>query len=126
MTIIIVSLSGLSLLLQVSKRNNKEKEVADDELGELIIPDLSKVLSKCVVEEAASEDGQPLFIDESCDMIKCNWCPGFKGSIELRVLNQHCKTAKSHTSMRKKLLGEESAPSTQGLQKITDYFRPVL
>lgn len=116
---------GLLLLLQVSKRSHKEKEVADDDLNALTIPDLSKVLTKCVVEESTSEDRQPLSIDESCDMIKieCKWCPSFKGSTEPRVLNQHCEAAKSH---RRKLLGEDSAPSTQGLQKITDYFRPVL
>ena len=93
--------------MQISKRSNKEKEFAGDDLSALTIPDLSKVLTKCVVEESVSEDRQPLFI-------------------ELRVLNQYCKTAKSHISMRRKLLGEDSAPSTQGLQKITDYFRPVL
>ena len=56
----------------------------------------------CVKEEKTNEKGQLLFTDESCDRIKCKWCPTFKGSIKACVINQHCKSSKTHIAIRRK------------------------
>ena len=112
--------------IQISKRDScTQQEEDDDELSEMLLPDLSKVLSKCAKEEKTDEKGQPLFIDELCDRIKCKCRPTFKGSIEARVINQHCKSSKTHIAIRRKLLGEEPSEGLQGLQSIRNYFKPT-
>ena len=83
----------------------KKSDEDDDDLQQLLVPDLVKVLSKCAKEEKTDKDGPPLYIDDSCDMIKCKWCPNFKGSIEACVVNQHCKSSKNYIT-RRQLLGE--------------------
>ena len=86
-----------------------------------------KVLSKCAKEEK-TDDGQPWHynnIDNLCDIIKCKWCPNFKGSIEARVVNQHCKSSKNHTTRRRQMLGEDPLKAVQGLQSIKKYFKPT-
>ena len=82
-----------------------------------------KVLSKCAKEEKTDDEGQPLYIDDSCDMIRCKWCPNFKGSIEARVVNQHCKSSKNHVT-RRQLLGEDPLKGMKGLQSVRKYFKP--
>ena len=89
------------------------KKEADDYLNQLLVPDLVKALLKCAKEEKTDEEGQPLYIDDSCDMIKCKWCPNFKGS---RIINQHCKSSKNHITRRRQLLGEDPLKGIQGLQ----------
>ena len=94
-------------------------------MHQLLVPDLVKVLSKCAQEEKTDDEGQLLYIDDSCDMIKCKWCPDFKGSIEARVVNQLCKSSKNHTTRRRQLLGEDLLKAIQGLQSIKKYFKPT-
>ena len=52
--------------------------------------DLGNILKKCKKED------QPLYIDEGMESIACSWCPGFKGSIEVQVINQHTTRSRSH------------------------------
>ena len=55
---------------------------------------LGQILDKCDKEDVESSyitplPEQPLYQDESCDKIKCQWCPNWIGSAEPRVINQH-------------------------------------
>ena len=112
-------------MIFIDQQKNPPKE-ADDDLNQLLVPDLVKVLSKCAKEEKTDDEGQPLYIDDSCDMIKCKWCPNFKGSIEARVVNQHCKSSKNHITRRRQILGEDPLKGIriQGLQSIKKYLKP--
>lgn len=59
-----------------------------------------------MLERAAKEDGvteQPLYIDADKGVICCHWCGDlYKGSTELKHVNQHVKKAASHISARKR------------------------
>ena len=76
------------------------------------------MLQKCVKEENVTLEDQPLYIDVETESIRCRWCSLFKGSIEVRVINQHVKTSNSHLKHRSSLCAEE----TQGVD-IRSYFQ---
>jgi len=80
---------------------------------------LDKILEKCMKEENIDNEDQPLYIDDENECIKCQWCSLFKGSIEVRVINQHVKTAKSHLKYRESLQSEQ----VQGVEDIRSYFQ---
>ena len=86
--------------------------------------DLQKFLGKCTKEEGISVCEQPLIIDYAMEAIVCKWCPSWKGSQQLKVINQHTKTAKSHQTAKQKALGVESV-AMKGVQSIKKYFQPV-
>ena len=68
--------------------------------------DLCAILEKAVKEDSMLE--QPLYISVSEGVIKCCWCGElFKGSSELKHINQHVKKAASHISAKVKLTGSE-------------------
>ena len=86
---------------------------------------LQKLLEKCTKEEGVSESELPLYIDYAMEAIVCKWCPSWKGSQQLKVINQHTKTAKSHQTAKQKALGVEPA-AMQGVQSIRKYFVSVI
>ena len=47
--------------------------------------DLDGRLKKCVQEE--NVETQPLYIDIADECIKCNWCPSWSGSQEVKRVN---------------------------------------
>ena len=67
---------------------------------------LVRILSKC--DDEKIPDGcapeQPLFIDESQQLIKCTWCSGWVGSSITKVINQHVRKSASHRAARSKKL----------------------
>lgn len=67
--------------------------------------DLHAILAKATKEADMSDGDQPLFVDEGDETIKCRWCTLFKGSQELKHINQHTSKAASHQRARRKLLG---------------------
>lgn len=87
--------------------------------------DLSKILSICVTEDGIDDaNEQPLYIDYERECIACRWCEKCKGSIEVRVINQHVKTAISHEQRRQLTLHPENHPNPlQGVRDIRTYFR---
>ena len=85
---------------------------------------LDKILKKCHKEENIQEDDQPLYIDDESKSIKCHWCRLFKGSIEVRVLNQHAKTSKTHLKHQQSLCSESSEETT-GVMDIRNYFQSL-
>lgn len=84
--------------------------------------DLGKILKKCKREDDVEEDDQPLHIDDAMESIACSWCPGFKGSIEVRVINQHTSRAKSHKSERKRKFSSEFTSPMKGVKDIRTYM----
>ena len=60
-------------------------------------------------------------LDYAMEAIVCKWCPSWKGSQQLKVINQHTKTAKSHLTARQKALGVVPA-AMKGVQSIRKYF----
>ena len=63
---------------------------------------LKKLLDKATKEEEIAAEEQPLHIDEKDKVIKCHWCGDhFKGSVELKHINQHVKKAAFHSQKRK-------------------------
>ena len=63
---------------------------------------LKKLLDKAAKEEGIAAEEQPLHIDEKDEVIKCHWCRDhFKGSVELKHINQHVKKAAFHSRKRK-------------------------
>ena len=84
---------------------------------------LSKVFEKCNKEDMEEDAEQPIYICIEEESIKCKWCPGFKGSREARVVNQHTKNSKSHLSKRQQHLHPEEFPDPlEGVQDIRTYF----
>ena len=79
--------------------------------------DLCAILEKAVKEDGVLE--QPLYISESEGVIKCRWCELFKGTSELKYINQHVKKAASHIRARMKVTGSEGAD----LPDIRTFFR---
>ena len=67
---------------------------------------------------------QPLYIDYERECIACRWCEKFKRSIEVRVINQHVKTATSHKQMRQRTLHPENHPNR--LQGVRDMIALLL
>lgn len=68
---------------------------------------LNVILDKCDKEDLNStttDADQPLYADESCDKIKCKWCPSWSGSFQPRVINQHVRKSSSHQAARIKEL----------------------
>lgn len=59
---------------------------------------------------------QPLYIDDGEEAIKCTWCPDWKGSIQLKVINQHVKTSASHRNPRIRHLKLDTEPNVRGQQ----------
>ena len=82
--------------------------------------DLSDRLKKCVQEDIES---QPLYIDVADECIKCNWCPSWGGSQEVKRINQHCKRDKSHSKARMKLMGKDEDSTSHGTQDIRKFFK---
>ena len=66
---------------------------------------LTMILEKTTKEEGLpADEEQPLYIDESNMVIKCRWCKDqFKGSCQLKHLNQHTKKSASHCQQRRRL-----------------------
>ena len=66
---------------------------------------LTKILEKTTKEEGLpADEEQPLYIDESNMVVKCRWCKDqFKGSYQLKHLNQHIKKSASHSQQRRRL-----------------------
>ena len=63
--------------------------------------DICSVLESSVKEEGVTE--QPLYIDAEEGVIRCRWCGDlYKGSAELKHVNQYVKKAASHIGARKK------------------------
>ena len=86
---------------------------------------LEKALSKCNSEDDVPEEEQPIHIDEGSNVIRCRWCPNFKGSTEPRVVNQHMKYSKTHQLERQhRLHPEDLSDPTEGVQDIRSYFEP--
>ena len=50
--------------------------------------DFDKAIEKCHKEET---EEQPLYVDAGEECIKCKWCPEWKGSQQVKRVNQHCK-----------------------------------
>ena len=47
---------------------------------------------------------QPLYIDEDDKVTKCRWCGDhFKGSVQLKYINQHVKKAAFHIQKRREI-----------------------
>ena len=82
--------------------------------------DLDGRLKKCVQEE--NVETQPLYIDIADECIKCNWCPSWSGSQEVKRVNQHCKRDKCHTKARMKLMGVEDN-ILHGMQDNRQFFQ---
>ena len=66
---------------------------------------LKRILDRVTKEEGLPEDRvQPLYVDESEMIIKCDWCKNqFKGSCQLKHLNQHVNKSASHSKKRKQI-----------------------
>lgn len=66
---------------------------------------LTKTLEKAIKEEGLpANKEQPLYIDVDDMVIKCRWCKDqFKGSHQLKHLNQHIKKSASHCQERRRL-----------------------
>ena len=63
---------------------------------------LEKLLEKATKEEGISD--QPLYIDELEKVIKYQWCGDqFKGSVQLKHINQHVKKAAFHCQRRREV-----------------------
>jgi len=63
---------------------------------------LKKLFDKADKEVGIAVKEQPLQIDEKDKVIKCHWCGDhFKGSVELKHINQHVKKAEFHSQKRK-------------------------
>ena len=64
---------------------------------------LTKILEKATKEEGLPGDQEhPMYIDKSNMVIKCQWCKDqFKGSYQLKHLNQHIKKSTSHSQQRR-------------------------
>ena len=77
--------------------------VMQDDLEALKTVDLGVVLAKARKEENVPD--QPLYVDEAEETIKCRWCTSFKGSQELKHINQHTKKAVSHQLALRKTTG---------------------
>ena len=82
---------------------------------------LQKIYDKCNKEESIGE--QSLFIDLGMEAIMCKWCPSWKGSQQLKVINQHTKTSKGHQTARQKALGI-TPTAVKGVRDIRTYFLP--
>lgn len=68
---------------------------------------LKKLLEKATKEEGISATEQPLYIDEDDEVIKCHWCGDqFKGSMQLKHINQHVKKAAFHCQKRRDITGK--------------------
>jgi hypothetical protein len=65
---------------------------------------------------------QPLYIDEPTESICCGWCSSFKGSNEVRVINQHVRHSKSHAVGRKKVTDSTDENLIQGVRDIRTFF----
>ena len=79
---------------------------------------LGQILGKCGKEDLESSGiiplpEQPLYQDESCDKIKCQWCPNWIGSAETRVINQHVRKAASHKAAQSKELQVQEGTGVQ-------------
>ena len=87
------------------------------------LADIAKALEKCDKEElSGSDEEQPLFLDEANECIMCNWCPNWKGAIEVKVANQHVRKAKSHQEKRRK----DDTGQSLGTRDIRNYFVPII
>lgn len=79
---------------------------------------LGQILGKCDKEDVECcgiipPPDQPLYQDESCDKIKCRWCPNWIGSAEPRVINQHVRKAASHNTAQSKELQVQEGTGVQ-------------
>ena len=79
---------------------------------------LGQILGKCDKEDVESSGimplpEQPLYEDETCDKIKCRWCPNWIGSAEPRVINQHVRKAASHKTARSEELQVQKGTGVQ-------------
>ena len=80
-------------------------------------PKLDVVLGKCTKEGISDSDViQPLYIDDGEETVKCTWCPDWKGSIQVKVINQHVKTSASHRNARIRHLKLDAETNSQGRQ----------
>ena len=62
---------------------------------------------------------QPLYIDVEEGVIRCHWCGDlYKGSAELKHVNQYVKKAASHIGARKK----HNGTAGEDLPDIRKYF----
>ena len=70
------------------------------------------------------EEDQPLYIDDSEKTIKCHWCTTFKGSQEVKHVNQHTLKSSSHCNARKRFFGisEENRSRGENQLDIRDFF----
>ena len=82
---------------------------------------LEKILEKATKEEGVSE--QPLYIDEVDKVVKCQWCGDeFKGSVQLKHINQHVKKAAFHHQKRRDITGKGAKQSDIRIFFVLDYI----
>ena len=63
---------------------------------------LENVLRKAIKEEGISD--QPLYVDKEEKVIKRQWCGDqFKGSVQLKHINQHVKKTTFHCQRRREM-----------------------
>ncbi len=74
---------------------------------------LDLVLARCQREDVTDQP-EPLYIDECEGTIKCAWCPSWKGSIGVKVVNQHVRKAVSHDT---RVLNNEDQEDAAGVYR---------
>ena len=66
---------------------------------------MEDVLKKAEKETGFLPEAQPLYIDEIDLKIKCTWCGNlFRGSHQLKHINQHVRKSSFHLAERKRFL----------------------
>ena len=87
--------------------------------------DLLAVLEKARKEDDVEEEDQPLHIDDSEEAIKCHWFTTFKGSQEVKHVNQHTLKSSSRRNTRKWFFGINEENSSRGKNQldIIDFFQ---
>ena len=71
---------------------------------------MEDVLDKADKETGFLAEAQPLYIDEIDLKIKCSWCGKlFRGSHQLKHINQHVRKSFFHLAERKKILQKGGA-----------------
>ena len=71
---------------------------------------MERVLTRCSKEDINTPvTPEPLYADNDNGVIKCQWCPTWKGAQQTKVVNQHTNKAVSHATARQKILGISTA-----------------
>ena len=84
--------------------------------------DLESMLQRCKKEDDINDEDQPIYISWEEECLKCRWCLLSKGCIEVRVINQHVKSSKTHMKKLKRSSGSSNVESQGSQQDIRSFF----